>query len=117
MHERRMLAIRTATLASLLLVAVGASAVEKWNFATPYNEKEYLTINDQAFVKDLADTTKGAIEITIHANASLFKLPEIKRAVQTRQVAIGEVFLSAWANEDPIYAVQTLPFLASNIKS
>ena len=116
MHASKQMTIRTATIALLLVFAGSARAVEKWNFATPYNEKEYLTVNDQAFAKDLAETTKGAIEITIHANASLFKLPEIKRAVQTRQVAIGEVFLSAWANEDPIYAVQTLPFLASNIK-
>jgi len=51
-------------MASLLAIAACASAVEKWNFATPYNEKEYLTINDQAFAKELAESTNGAIEIT-----------------------------------------------------
>jgi TRAP-type C4-dicarboxylate transport system substrate-binding protein len=95
---------------------IPALAVEKWNFATPYTEKEYLTVNDQQFAEDVKKSSGGAIDITIHAGASLFKLPEVKRAVQTRQVAIGEVFLSAWSNEDPIYGLQTLPFLASNIR-
>lgn len=102
----------------VLLVVAGtpALAAEKWNFATPYPEKEYLTVNDQQFAEDVKKSSNGAIDITIHTGASLFKLPEVKRAVQTRQVAIGEVFLSAWSNEDPIYGLQTLPFLASNIR-
>jgi len=107
--------LRTFVLVVSSLAAATSFAVEKWNFATPYNEKEYLTINDAEFAKEVEKGTNGAIEISIHANASLFKLPEMKRAVQTRQVAIGEVFLSAWSNEDPIFGVQTLPFLARNI--
>lgn len=105
------------TLAGMAAVGVSsyAGAVDKLNFATPYNEKEYLTINDAAFVEDVRKGTNGAVDITIHANASLIKLPEMKRAVQTKQVAIGEVFLSAWSNEDPIFGLQTLPFLAASI--
>lgn len=96
----------------------GASSIaaEKWNFATPYNEREYLTVSDLEFAREVSKGTDGVIEITIHANASLIRLPEMKRAVQTRQVAIGEVFLSAWSNEDPVFGVQTLPFLARNIQ-
>jgi TRAP-type transport system periplasmic protein len=98
------------------LAAAGPVGAESWNFATPYPEKEYLTVNDQLFAEDVKKASGGAIDITVHAGASLFKLPEVKRAVQTRQVAIGEVFLSALSNEDQIYALQTLPFLAANTR-
>jgi TRAP-type transport system periplasmic protein len=108
--------MRHVLIVLLALSSAPALSAEKWNFATPYPEKEYLTVNDQAFAEDVKKSSNGEIDITIHAGASLFKLPEVKRAVQTRQVAIGEVFLSAWSNEDPIYGLQTLPFLASNIR-
>jgi len=50
----------------------------------------------------------------VHANASLFKANEIKRAVQGGQAAIGEVLLANFANEAPIYALDGIPFLASS---
>jgi TRAP-type C4-dicarboxylate transport system substrate-binding protein len=50
----------------------------------------------------------------VHANASLFKAPEIKRAVQGGQAQIGEILLVNFANEDPIYEVDGIPFLATS---
>ena len=57
--------------------------------------------------------TGGKLEIIVHSGASLFKMPEIKRAVQTGQVPIGEVLLSVYGNEDPILEADSLPFLAA----
>src|SRR5690606_4682908 len=45
--------------------------------------------------------------------ASLYKAPEIKRAVQGNQAQIGEILLTNYANEDPVYALDGLPFLAT----
>ncbi|NJN47059.1 MAG: TRAP transporter substrate-binding protein, partial [Candidatus Competibacteraceae bacterium] len=44
----------------------------------------------------------------------LFKHPQIKRAVQTGQVQAGEVFISILGNEDPLYTVDSIPFLATD---
>src|SRR3546814_15855479 len=49
----------------------------------------------------------------MHSNASLYNAPEIKRAVQGNQAQIGEILLTNYANEDPIFALDGLPFLAT----
>ena len=46
--------------------------------------------------------------------ASLFKAPEIKRAVQSGQAQIGEILISGYSNEDPIFGVDSVPFLATS---
>ncbi|MDF2973562.1 MAG: C4-dicarboxylate transporter substrate-binding protein, partial [Microvirga sp.] len=56
----------------------------------------------------------GKLQITVHANASLFKAPEIKRAVQTGQAQAGEVLMSLHENEDPLYGLDVVPFLATS---
>jgi TRAP-type transport system periplasmic protein len=50
----------------------------------------------------------------VHANASLFKAPEIKRAVQGGQAQIGEILLANFQNEWQIYGADGLPFLADS---
>ena len=45
---------------------------------------------------------------------SLFKAPEIKRAVQGGQAQVGEILLANFQNEWPIYGVDGLPFLADS---
>jgi TRAP-type C4-dicarboxylate transport system substrate-binding protein len=63
------------------------------------------------------DGTKGAIEIVIHANGSLFKGSDIKRAVQTGQAPIGERLLSAHENENPLFGFDAVPFLAASYEA
>ncbi len=50
----------------------------------------------------------------MHPNASLFKAPEIKRAVQGGQAQVGEILLVNFENEDPLYGLDGVPFLATS---
>ena len=50
----------------------------------------------------------------MHPNASLFKAPEIKRAVQGGQAQVGEILLVNFENEDPLYGIDGIPFLATS---
>ena len=50
----------------------------------------------------------------MHPNASLFKAPEIKRAVQQGQAQIGEILLVNFQNEWQIFGADGLPFLADS---
>ena len=97
-----------------LLAALPASAQTKWNLPAAYPADNPHTENLAAFSKDVADATGGKLQITVHANASLFKAPEIKRAVQTGQAQLGEVLISIHENEDPIYGLDVVPFLATS---
>jgi TRAP-type C4-dicarboxylate transport system substrate-binding protein len=102
-----------AALGALSLTAP-ALAQTKWNLPAAYPADNFHTENLVQFSKDVAEATGGKLQITVHANASLFKAPEIKRAVQTGQAQIGEVLMSLHENEDPLYGVDVVPFLATS---
>jgi TRAP-type C4-dicarboxylate transport system substrate-binding protein len=101
-------------LAGALLHTASASAQTKWNLPAAYPADNFHTENLTQLAKDVADATGGKLQITVHANASLFKAPEIKRAVQTGQAQMGEVLMSLHENEDPLYGLDVVPFLATS---
>jgi TRAP-type C4-dicarboxylate transport system substrate-binding protein len=93
-----------------------AQAQTKWNLPAAYAASNYHTENLVQFSKDVAAATGGKLDIVVHANASLFKAPEIKRATATGQVQMGEVLISLHENEDPIFGIDVVPFLAVSFK-
>src|SRR4051812_4240305 len=90
-----------------------AAAQTKWDMPTPYAPTNFHTENVVQFAADVEKATGGKLKITVHSNASLFKAPEIKRAVQGGQAQIGEILLSGYSNEDPVFGVDSVPFLAT----
>ena len=91
-----------------------AAAQTKWNLPAAYAADNYHSENLAFFAKEVEKDTGGKLSITVHPGASLFKAPEIKRAVATGQAQIGEVLISIHENEDPIFGMDTIPFLASS---
>lgn len=110
------------TLAPALLVAgiaalasaAPAAAQTKWNLASAYPADNFHTENLAQFAKDVEAASGGKLAVTLQPNAVLFKAPEIKRAVATGQVQAGEVLISIHENEDPIFGVDVVPFLATS---
>jgi TRAP-type C4-dicarboxylate transport system substrate-binding protein len=102
----------------LALVSLGlagsAFAQNKWDLPAGYPANNFHTENLVQFADDVDKATGGKLKITVHANASLFKAPEIKRAVQGGQAQIGEILLSNFSNEWPIFGLDGLPFLADS---
>lgn len=104
----------SAVLASLALAtSVGVSAQTKWDLPSAYPASNFHTENLSQFVKEVNDITQGKLVITMHPGASLYKAPEIKRAVQANQAQVGEILLVTYANEDPVFEVDGIPFLAT----
>jgi len=97
-----------------LALAMPAAAQTKWNLPSAYPANNYLTENLVQFGKEIEAATGGKLSITVHPNASLFKAPEIKRAVATGQAQMGEVLMSLHENEDPIFGIDVVPFLATS---
>ena len=98
--------------AALASAAAMAQAETVWNLATAYKDNNFHTQNIKRFVEEVEAQTDGKLEIKMHTNASLLKMPEIKRGVQTGQVQIGEILLSAYGKEDPFFEVDGIPFLS-----
>src|SRR3954468_2391303 len=96
------------------LTAAPTSAQTKWNLPAAYAADNFHSENLAAFAKDVNEATGGKLQITVHAGASLFKAPDIKRAVMTGQAQAGEVLISLHENEDPIYGIDVVPFLATS---
>ncbi len=97
--------------------AITAQAQTKWNLPAAYPATNYHTENLIWFADEVKKATGGKLEITVHPGASLFKAPEIKRAVATSQAQIGEVLISIHENEDPVFGLDTIPFLASSYEA
>lgn len=104
----------TATLAACLGLASTVQAATQWDLAAAYPAFNFHSQNLEQFSKDVSAATKGDVNITVHAGASLFKMPEIKRAVQGGQAQAGEFFMVSFQNEWPLFGLDGLPFLASN---
>jgi TRAP-type transport system periplasmic protein len=95
-------------------VSSTALAQGKWDLPSGYGSNTFQVQNLQQFAEGVDKATSGKLKITIHANASLFKANEIKRAVQSGQTAVGEFILSGASNESPIFGVDSIPFLATS---
>ena len=109
---RRTLAVLTGALLGGL--AASASAQTKWDLPSAYPASNMHTQNLTQFVKDVDAATGGKLKIQIHDNASLFKAPEIKRAVQGGQAQAGEILLVNFQNEWPLWGLDGIPFLATS---
>ena len=103
--------------ATVLSIGGPAVAQTKWDLPAAYPANNFHTENLQQFADDVDKATNGKLKITVHANASLFKAPEIKRAVQGGQAQIGEVLLVNYQNEWQPYGIDGIPFLADSYAS
>ena len=97
-----------------LALSSTAMAQTKWDLPAAYPATNFHTENLVQFANDVDKATGGKLKITVHANASLFKANEIKRAVQGGQAQIGEVLLVNFENENPMYGADGIPFLATS---
>jgi TRAP-type transport system periplasmic protein len=105
---------RSLLLSAALLVAGSAQAQVKWDLPAAYPATNFHSVNLVEFANDVDKATGGKLKITVHAGASLFKAPEIKRAVQGGQAQAGEILLVNFQNEWQIFGADGIPFLADS---
>jgi TRAP-type C4-dicarboxylate transport system substrate-binding protein len=112
---------RTFSLTALGLALVcglgAAQAQTRWDLPAAYPASNFHSVNLAAFASDVDKATGGKLKITVHAGASLFKAPEIKRAVQGGQAQMGEILLAAYQNEWQMFGADGLPFLATSYEA
>ena len=106
--------LSSTLLVAAFAVAGNAMAQTKWDLPTAYPAANFHTENIQIFANDVDRATGGKLKITVHAGASLFKAPEIKRAVQGGQAQAGEILLVNFSNENALFELDGVPFLAAS---
>ena len=95
-------------------ISAGVQAQTKWDLPSGYGPNTFQVQNLAWFAEEVDKATAGKLKITLHPGASLFKANEIKRAVQSGQTQIGEFILSGAANENALFGIDSIPFLATN---
>ncbi len=90
------------------------SAQTVWDMPTGYAAANFHTENISQFAADVDKATAGKLKITVHPGGSLYKANEIKRAVQGGQAQIGEIIFGGYANENPLFGTDNVPFLATS---
>jgi TRAP-type C4-dicarboxylate transport system substrate-binding protein len=100
--------------AAIALAADVAQAQVKWTLPSAYPADNFHSENLSAFAKDLADVTGGKLTVNVYPNASLFPATAIKSAVRIGQAQVGEVLISLHDNEEPVFGIDVVPFLASS---
>ncbi len=107
----------TKLLAATALTTAGAApalAGEKWDMPMAYSASNFHSATGAEFAQCVTTGTGGDIEIVTHPSGSLFPGAQIKRAIQTGQVPIGERLLSGHQNENAIFGFDSVPFLATS---
>jgi len=108
------LATAAALGASLATLSTGAVAATEWDMPTPYGDRTFHTVNIREFADDVREATDGELDITVHSNGSLIGHAEIKNSVRRGIVPMGELIMSRLANENPIFEVDAVPYLAAS---
>ena len=96
------------------LTTAGTASAEKWDMPMAYSASNFHSAVGAEFAKCVTTGTSGSLEIVTHPSGSLFKGGEIKRAIQTGQVPIGERLLSGHQNENTLFGFDSIPFLATS---
>jgi TRAP-type C4-dicarboxylate transport system substrate-binding protein len=105
---------KIALSAAALVLAGQVGAQTKWDLPAAYPATNFHSVNLVQFANDVDKLSGGKLKITVHPNASLFKAPEIKRAVQGGQAQAGEILLVNFQNEWQIFGADGIPFLADS---
>lgn len=108
------LTLAAALGAGFATLSVSAQAATSWDMPTPYGDRTFHTVNIREFADDVRERTDGELDITVHSNNSLIGHAEIKNSVRRGIVPIGELIMSRLANENAIYEVDSVPYLAAN---
>ena len=115
----KLTALKLCTALTATAIASTAFAdghAQKWDMPMAYSASNFHSENGVKFADCVRAGTSGAIDITVHPGGSLFKGADIKRAIQTGQVPIGERLLSGHQNENAVFGFDSVPFLATSFE-
>ena len=102
--------LKAVLIGSVITLLSGSAGAVDWIMASGYPDSNFHTKNIRAFIKDVEATT--SVKINLNANDTLMKLDAIKSGLQRGQIPIGEIRLGVYGNEDPMYILAGLPFIA-----
>ena len=92
-----------------------SSQAAEWTMASGYPKSNFHTQNIIKFIDDVK--SGSSVKINLNPNDTLIKLDAIKTSLQRGQIPIGEIRFGIYGNEDPMYILAGLPFIAPDYAS
>jgi len=109
--------MKTFTLSvAIMAIATPSLAQVVWDMPMAYSATNFHSVTGSEFGQCVTTGTGGDIEIVTHPGGSLFAGADIKRAIQTGQVPIGERLLSGHQNENALFGFDSIPFLVGSFE-
>lgn len=100
--------------AATAVLTASAAEAETWDMALAYSATNYHSEIAAEFAAEI--TANSDLEVVTHPGGSLFGGSEIFGAVRRGLAPMGERLISALSNEDPIYELDSVPFLATGFE-
>lgn len=100
-----------------ILGSTSMVSAETWDLPMAYSATNFHSVTGAQFAECVTQGTGGELTIQTHPGGSLYAGAEIKRAIQSGQVNIGERLLSGNANENAVFGVDSIPFLATSFEA
>lgn len=100
--------------AAALAAASVAHAQTNWKLATGYRAESFHTQNVYKFAQDVEQATSGQLRIDVHPNNTLFKLNDIRQAVQDGKAQAGETIMTSMVKDIPIAGADAIPFVVGS---
>ncbi len=111
MSGRRFFCVLAAS--ALSLISAAQACAETLRVATPYPALNFHTQNLQAFADAVSSATNGGLKLEVYPNGTLLKPAAIFDGVKEGKAEAGEVMLSTLAQRDPLFGVDSIPFVVS----
>ncbi|MBA4282267.1 MAG: C4-dicarboxylate ABC transporter, partial [Ralstonia sp.] len=111
MSGRRFFCVLAAS--ALSLISAAQASAETLRVATPYPAVNFHTQNLQAFASAVSSATNGGLKLEVYPNGTLLKPAAIFDGVKDGKAEAGEVMLSTLAQRDPLFGVDSIPFVVS----
>ena len=87
-----------------------------WKLATGYRAESFHTENIAQFGRDINAATGSKLKLELAPNGSLFKLNDIRQAVQDGKVEAGETIMTSMVKDIPIAGADSIPFVVGSYK-
>lgn len=79
--------------------------------AGAYTDALFHTQNLQQFAREASQSSQGALQLEVVSNSKLMPMNEVLPALSKGELAIGEIFMSNFSKQYPLFAIDSLPFI------
>lgn len=85
-----------------------------WKLASGYRTDSFQTENLLQFARDVEAATRQQLRVEVAPNGSLFKLPDIRQAVEDGKVEAGEAIMTGMVQALPLAGADAIPFVVGS---